>query len=368
MRIISLNEYMIASAKHALSIQQPNGTIPAGHNGPWQKIDTPVRTTAHWAVTFAHAYHLTGTPEFKNAAKKACDYLNGREARPSEDVFYCRENGNDKSNGLIGQAWAVEPLLKIGFQYGEESYIETALDVLNKHPYCEKRHGWKRVDLGGKELSYATTINQQIWFAAMALQAGNADSQLKDKAMDFLNYFPKNVEFIKSGLIKHRYNPCLSRLHRLKRNIRRVTAFHQQDEQDLLELSNGYLSFILYGLAMIENILPKEESLQKRKEYRAFLHPVFQYAVTHLRLDQMQENRFAWAYNPTGIELAFALQTFRDIGLSESNDNSIHKWLKNQFINHASYNPPMMNRNTSDPAILSSRLYEATVLDDIIIT
>ena len=43
------------SCKRALKLQNPKGEMPAGHNGPYQDPETPIRNTAHWIVSFAKA-------------------------------------------------------------------------------------------------------------------------------------------------------------------------------------------------------------------------------------------------------------------------------------------------------------------------
>lgn len=39
------------SAKRGIKLQAEDGSMPAGHNGPHNDPETPVRNTAHWCIT-----------------------------------------------------------------------------------------------------------------------------------------------------------------------------------------------------------------------------------------------------------------------------------------------------------------------------
>ena len=81
--------------------------MPMGHNGPRFDIDTPLRNTAHWAITFLRSFQLSKDDIFINAARKSLEYISSHSRR-SNGAFFCRNSiMKDKSNGLIGQAWVI---------------------------------------------------------------------------------------------------------------------------------------------------------------------------------------------------------------------------------------------------------------------
>ena len=108
-----LNEIIEQVSHRALPDQNEDGSFPSGCNGPYMDKETPVRNTAHWLVTLLKAYEISGKDIFKDAADKAVKYIAGSEARPMNSTFLCRLNPEkDFCNGLIGQAWVIEALIR----------------------------------------------------------------------------------------------------------------------------------------------------------------------------------------------------------------------------------------------------------------
>lgn len=364
-----LSEYLVRSAECASEIQSADGSMPAGHNGPWLSQDTPVRTTAHWSVLFAYAYKHTGRRSFKKYALSACNYLVSSQALPEGNIFLCRSSSNakDQSNGLIGQAWAIEALLYNGDIFGRKEFIEIADLVLNNHRYCKERHGWYEKEVGGIERGFCSTINQQIWFAVMALDGGKRCSRLKSFANDFFGHLPDIIEFQAPGIIRHvvrpRKSPNRSIIEKkISDLIALVKRFSLKEPAKciLQERALGYQSFILYALAIAES-LTKQNYLSDKPGYEDLLDTTLRSSVCNLTKVALEDNPYAWSYNPVGIELAYAIQTFAphiDLG-----ERAAEYWLKQQLLGHASLDPPLLNQNTTDPVILAARLYEATRLD-----
>lgn len=85
--MIKLWDLIVKSAERGKELQAEDGHMPAGHNGPHNDQETPVRNTAHWCITFLKVYEWTGKSEFKKAAKQAADYLINKEACPMNTTF-----------------------------------------------------------------------------------------------------------------------------------------------------------------------------------------------------------------------------------------------------------------------------------------
>ena len=71
---LTLYDCLVKSAIKALTLQHEDGSMPAGHNGPYFDLETPVRNTGHWLMTFLKVYSITKKKIFFNAAQKALDY------------------------------------------------------------------------------------------------------------------------------------------------------------------------------------------------------------------------------------------------------------------------------------------------------
>ena len=67
-KLIRLRDLIADSGQVALGLQSADGSMPAGYNGPYYDEETPVRNTAHWAITFMRCHEHTGKNEFKIAA------------------------------------------------------------------------------------------------------------------------------------------------------------------------------------------------------------------------------------------------------------------------------------------------------------
>ena len=56
---MTLKDIIISQAQIALTRQQGDGSMPAGHNGPYFEPEYPIRNTAHWCLTFLHCFRVT---------------------------------------------------------------------------------------------------------------------------------------------------------------------------------------------------------------------------------------------------------------------------------------------------------------------
>lgn len=233
MKQFQLHNILCNSARKSLEFQDKEGYLSKGHNGPWGDVDTNVRTTAHWALTIFRAYEITGEEKFLYSAIRACDYLIRKEQRPYGYTFYCRTNrkGKNMCNGLIGQAWALEPLIFIGNHLNKSEYVDTAKKIIMHHKYNAKYHLWHNTEITGQVLGINNTLNQQIWFAAITLMAGKTlnDNRLRDMAKDFFINLPSLVSYIEeTGLIKHRFECKLTPYQIVKINLNPMNRYKKK--------------------------------------------------------------------------------------------------------------------------------------------
>jgi hypothetical protein len=362
-----LYELIVASANEGIHLQSSEGEMPKGHNGPWRDSDTFVRTTAHWALLFYKAYEITGLEKYNLAAQKACNYLLSKSCRPFDYTFYCRKN-KTRCNGLIGQAWAIEPLIYIGKRMRKNDYLDLANMTLDLIDYDFQKHLWVTTEIDGRKLGYQNTLNQQIWLSAMAYLLGELPqySHQEVKTKDFLLHISSYMQFISTkGLISHQITDVHPETMHLKDKLKRL--FSHDREKTITKLSYGYLSFLFFGLALIYSGYGESESWDNSltniiKEGYCLMDARKPFGCCE------SESSYRWSYNPVGIEMAYFIQVFSGLLEIPEKMSSIEYWLNMQFQNYYDISKHMMKRNTVDPDILSSRLYEAVYLDNYSIT
>lgn len=353
----TLYEVLEQSAQAALSLQNADGSMPPGHNGPWQNQETPLRNTGYWLILFLFVYQLTGRARFKIAAEKATTYLISEEVRPGNATFFHRyTTTKERCNGLIGQAWTIEALCFAATELEWPELVNLAQKVFLLHPFNFNAGLWQMMEIDGQILGYKRAINQQIWFAAVGLMTLNQQSNNRIRyCVDrFMRRLPGYLNVDAQGRICHRIVPIASVKDYAKMLYR---CWQKSDKQNMdYDLRVGYHTFNLYGLALIKGYMPDQAIWRSEK-----LKSALQYLQSeHFRKDTAV-NEYCYGYNPTGIEVAFVWQMFID----SSNIDMITFWLNQQIDNHYDFETGFMQRNSPDPMTLAARLYEAVRLPDL---
>ncbi len=381
---MSLDDIVLKSAQAQLLLQGMDGSMPAGINGPWNDIDTPVRNTAHCALLFHRAFKITKNDRFLAAAIDACSYLLSPEARPYNASLFCRQSkSKDQANGLIGQAWGVEPLIFLGIDLERNDYLEKAREILAKHNYNEKLHLWHNLEIDGSIGPVNITFNHQLWFAAMNLILGKKinNKMILFRARDFFSHINKALSFLEPGLIKHEIREYVNEskssntYKRFKTNLKRnilcpisklykSPANRKPVSNRLNELSIGYLTFNLYALALCYNNA-KDENWWRKRFLKKIIFQIINYCLKSIFIEKTSSNKYAWGYNPCGIELAYALYSFKDFLKVSGSDRISQCWIEKQINNHWNPQTGLMNKNTIDAATFSARIYEAIRLPNI---
>lgn len=351
-----LYDVLVKSAEKALPLQRLDGSMPAGRNGPWNDLDTPVRNTSHWLITFLKVHEITGGQKFLDAADRALEYLTGPESLPGAGGFWCRSSpGKDQVNGLVGQGWVLEALAEAGKQLGRQEILSLAESVFLRFPFDPDAACWHVIDLYGTDDGLHRTFNQQVWFAAAgALISSGNQGEVGSRVLSFLDRLEENLKLFPSGLIRHKAAGFLSRSARSKARFLRAWFTKQGFRHTILERSTGYHSFNLAGFALLNSEFPDHAFWKCRK---------FRRALGYTRRDDFREqvmvNPYGAGYNPVGFELPFVYSAF-NIQIKQQKI-----WVERQLKRCFDFDGWMMRRNTVDSETLSARIYEAARLDDM---
>ena len=354
----TLHQILTTVADLSITLQQSNGSFSSGHNGPYHDPETPVRNTAHFLYLFAELYSRTGSSTYKRAGEGAIEYLTSSAARPYTKTFYHRDKaGKDRCNGLVGQAWCIEALVRAATAYDRPDCYALAEEVFLLHPWDENVTVWKRVDVDGTVLSHDGTFNHQLWFAAAAAQLVET-SAAQQRAKLFLENVASRVETYPDGVIFHgSVMRCLwgclkNGPKELVREIRSRRRKRTQREE-LRSKSVGYHAFNLYAYALLRSAYPRNLVWQKELVQR-LLEPCESTSFN----DELSDSEFGYRYNISGVELAYAVRVLRD-------DRSLSEtWLNRQFdLTYLSSSQPL-SRGTVDLHTASARIYEAARLPD----
>lgn len=353
-----LSDIIVESSRAALSTQERDGSFPAGHNGPYRDPETPVRTTGHWAITLLHAFRLTQDDVFAEASHRAVGYLLSRAARPMDATFFCRMNPDkDMSNGLVGQAWTIEALAAVGKALVVPEALEVAREVFLLHPFDEQAGVWRGVNVDGSRAPFDLTFNHQLWFAA----AGSllpSDPVCTERVTRFLDVAAGGLLRVnREGRIRHEFpSPWLGQRTAigLRATRRRVTVRGSAKAMAAKEL--GYQSFNLYALGLLR---------QRLAHHPLWGRPAVGAALAYVNREQyergLEDNVFAYPYNPSGFEVAYATEVFAT--LAWRRDPAW--WVEQQLRRSYDLRAKALTRGTTDPVTLAARLYEATRLSDV---
>lgn len=346
----TLNELITQTAKAGLALQSANGSMPAGHNGLYHDPETPVRNTAHWAMTFLKAYQLTEEKPFKDAALNALEYLQSDEARPLGSTFWCRSNPKkDSCNGLIGQAWAIEPFIYAYEILDRKEWLTFGEQIFLLHPFDSVRALWMRVNVDGMHLPFDVTFNHQLWFAAVGAQLSPYSEKINRQITQFMNRLTDHLTIYSNGLI---YHPLLFRytLKEKKSDFLRMLLETNERRRTIRHKAVGYHLFNLYAFAMLHEKYP-EHPLWKS---RPFLKTA-EYAFSDEFARDIDKNEFGYPYNPPGFEMAYFIDRFGEY-FTKTADPS--EWLSEQLKRTYNRETKLMNLGSEDAATQSARFYE----------
>lgn len=359
MNKLTLSDIITNSARKALCLQNVDGSMPAGHNGPYNDEETPVRNTGHWLMLFKKAFDTTGEVKFSDAVNKCLHYLMSTEARPGKATFWHRKSFNkDQTNGLVGQAWSIEALLHAYDLTGNEEILTVAQYVFCLHPYDQKGKGWKVVNIDGTVRGFDYTYNHQLWFAAIGT---DLLCRLKKEDLnglkDFIEAIPTKIQVYRDGVIKH-ILPFYLRKSKFEilRALGSKLKLALKGGDYVYSKSVGYHGFNLYALALIHQNCPQLLLLTSEKIRRAL-------KVTSCDSfkNRLLSSKYGYPYNPAGIEFSYAFDVIGD-------DLQRSFWISEQIKRTYDLSQHEMSKGkTFDHNTANARLYEAVRLRDCMI-
>ena len=326
--------------------------MPSGVNGPYNDLETPVRNTSHWLITFSKAYELTDKTTFKVAVEKCAQYLTSDESRPFGKTFYHRKKeGKDFCNGLIGQAWTIEALACASKTLGDKSYKERASDVFNIHPFDEKKKLWQRVDPDGTILDYDLTFNHQLWFCMSGALIMDTAPIIEKKVGTFLNHVLDVIDLSSNGRIGQTV------FINIKENVIKLfmkKLIRQSEIKYLLLKEVGYHAFNTYAFSVLKQILPDHRLWSLKKFIK-----VINYLNSAEYKTLIELSKYGFKYNPPGFEVLFTQKVFN----SEKYDinTQFGNYLFNKQIDVSfSKQTWLMTENCFDANTNAARIYEAS--------
>lgn len=381
----TLYNFLDSTASKAVTIQNPNGSFPAGNNGPHDDPETPVRNTSHYLILLSKLYDKTSDESYRIAAEQAVDYLLSTEARPHGYTFHHRSSPKDNCNGIIGQAWTIEALAEAAAILGNSELVNVAEEVFLLHPFDERLGLWKRVEVDGNILCFDSTLNHQLWFAAsgaLIQEYHNVNDEIDRQVRRFLDKAKTLTKVEDSGLVtgmklpikEYPYATLADNWGRitLAQIALRVPFFESRKVNEfILKLtplsrlpsprserrlnSIGYHSFHLYGFGLLRECYPNHHLWDE-----SIFDAMWSYANSNQFLEELKQSPMGYPYNISGIEMAYATQAF-DRGSKPEQAS----WLNRQFAATWEEKEQRLSRNTPDPITLTARLYEAMRLQDL---
>lgn len=350
---MNINDLINSSVHYHIAQQRPDGSFPAGHNGPYNDPETPVRNTAHFLFLLSSVFEYDPSPLIRQSAEKAIGYLFSKNARPYWKTFYCRDKNNkDRCNGLVGQAWVMEALIKASHVFQRSDCYELAEEVFFLHKWDGKVGAWQRMNVDGEVLTFDSTFNHQLWFAAVSAQLKSTPDALF-QAKSFLRKVASNVMLYPDGVIFHA-SPLGHLSDYLGKGVKGfsseilVRLLSVNRKKELYSKSVGYHGFNIYAFAMLRESFPSEKLWQQDVLMRiteVVKLPSFQAALL--------KSEYGYFYNLAGVEIAFAAEVLKGDGkLAEI-------WLDRQFeLTYQDEHHPFV-RNAADKNTAIARLYQA---------
>lgn len=330
MQVINLIQEI---ADNKLEFIKINGHAMRGYNGPYNNQETPVRNSAHWIHTYAYLWKTTNQIKYYKAIKILARFLvEPSNYGKSGSICVRKDKRFDKTNGLIGQAWVIEALVKAAEILDDINYYEQAKKLFLLQPFNKSNNMWEVLDCNG-EICYDTTFNHQLWFAA----SGSIilDFKYNQEIDKMIKLFLKEANeklftVYDNGLIVHVANYKLSaeeRKHLKKLGMKRkflsllsspITVVKKKVTDKMAKyaftegLEKAYHLFDLYGFAILKSRYGEEsifssEKFKKAVEYALCTDLVFSLMEP---CGEYSFNKFAFGYNSPAFEYPLICKVF----------------------------------------------------------
>ena len=350
------------------------GHAAPGCNGPYRCMDTPVRNTAHWLITYSYLWRRTKDEKYRGIALDFARYLLDMQSRSRSGAIECMNGpGSDPLNGMIGQAWVIEALVYAYETFGDKDLLCCAVRIFRSQDFDHSTGFWKKVDPDGTAGGFDYTLNHQVWFAiaGILILKHQENSEIRRQVERHLDLVAREYFGIHpDGLIRHfgamkRPRRAFASLY-LKQYVKyaglRLRVF-SPDRVDITVQEEGYHLFELFGYAHIAALLD-DYPLFRKKAFRKALDYSRNIRMMNERLgihSPLTMNRYAYGYNSPAYEVPLIDLMFD----GTVNEKKITELLELQ--KELTYDPETgrMDRNNSDPETLEARLYEYVSFCDL---
>ena len=313
-------EYMRRAVDSRLGPFLEAGHATAGHNGPHGHPDTPVRNTGHYLCALSYLYKETGDGIYSEAADAFARYLYDMQSKTASGAIQCMLGGGfDKMNGLIGQGWTIEALLRYHSVFGDDRALAVAERIFHAQRYDYSAHLWHRTDLDGGDLGIDPTYNHNIWFAACAapLVGLAGDDEAERMIIDLLTEgAARDFKVDGEGLLKHSVSLANknTRDAETKRAIKkalRPLKFLNPRKLDYKYMEYAYQVFDMYGFCILEEAYP-DLPLFHSDEYRRAASLALNYPRLNKELAQKGGglNVYGYPYNSLAFEWPYVARHF----------------------------------------------------------
>lgn len=337
-----------AVVRNAVVSQQADGSWAGGHNGMYGHPETPVRVTSHMLVLLSSYLKRQDDPVVRRAMDAAISFLLHDDRRPAGWNMVQRTDPKgvlDSCNGVIGAAWTVEGLISAYESTGRRDVLECAAQLVDIHPFDEKRRLWYRRDVSGAVLDFDRTLNHQVWFAAAtAMLVHHGVTHLVPRLEMFLEGLGNLLGLYPDGIVRHATEYSIGgifpRILTRWYYIYRSRAIHR-------EKAIGYHLFNLYGLALIRKYHGDCFEFDERKLERAIAVVSGDWFQAHIR-----ENAYAYPYNSPGWEAPFVSDVF-GLDLSIAEDMA-----REQAVRLVNREGLIYDRLSEDGITSNARIYE----------
>ncbi len=245
----ALKDLVLGRCVSGLSRQQLDGSMPAGTNGAYGDVDTPVRNTSHWLYLFCFAYKVTKQEEFRNAALSALEYILACGKACAGGIVMRHAPRKDATNGILGPAHVVEALLKAAEVFGRADVREFAIAYLERHSYNDGLGCWNSLAPNGDTLHPDMTFNHQLYFAAVAALGAGDSAVVRKRVEKFISGMSVSLGIRPSGRIQHMLQTQKSGKDSWKESLKKIVRLAKSHDDDGRE--KRYHLYNLYGFSLL---------------------------------------------------------------------------------------------------------------------
>ncbi len=339
----------------------------AGHNGPYNMRETPIRNTAHWIVSFSIMYKITREEDYKKIIEKFSQYLLDAVQNSKNGAVRCMyEDGFSSTNCLIGQAWAIEGLVSAYDILRWEKLLDAAERIFFSQEYDDKVHSWDMIDVDGYNLGKDIAFNHILWFAMAGgkIVQRRVNEEIERQVVDCINCIESHILVYKNGLISHFAVQNESLVRDLKTKIKKyICEFTGKGipgrKNNWVEYERAYHLYSIYAIALIYQLYPQSKLFKSNKFQR-----IKEYGLKTDNFKRFNEKKdYAYFYNSPAFEYPVVAYVFNALDrevkeeeLFEIHINSTYNKMSNDF-----------SKDAVDTETLNARIYEIMQYYDLLI-